>query len=168
MRIAILTILCTGLLAEEIEIIPEWKTVPEEISEIATLEMTIENRLRDDKHDKLLQIDIDESIARMEKLIKDAEEIEIDSPDDGRKRDLLKLKYSAGSSRPDRKPPCVSGTDPKDKVVYDHRDSDEWARLSRSMRGEIVQVYATDLPLLWKKRIAAYFISVNADDTPKK
>ncbi len=165
MRLVLIAILSSRLLAEEIEVYPEWRTVPEEVQEIADLERMIENKLRDDQHNHTVSLDIDESIERMEKLIKDAEEIEENSPESHRKRDLLDMKN--GGNKPDRKPPKVAGTDAKAGVHYDSKDIGEWARLPRSQRGEIVQVWASDLPLLWKKRIESYFLSVNADDTKK-
>ncbi len=146
---------------------PEWRTVSEEVQEIADLERIIENKLRDDEHNHTVSIDIDESIERMEKLIKDAEEIEDSSPDSHRKGDLLHMKYGPRGDKPGRNPPKVAGTDAKADVHYDPKDIGEWARLPRSQRGEIVQVWASDLPILWKKRVEAYFLSVNADDTRK-
>lgn len=166
MRLILLLFLCTSLLAEEVELEPEELSVPEEISAIATLEMTIENALRDDKYDKTIQIDIQESIDRMEKLIKDAEEAKETDIESRRKNDLLAMK---GDRKNPGKPPRVAGTD-TDKKHYDDSSGD-WAHLPRSQRNEIVQVWAADIPLLWKRRLEAYFLSVNAEDTkdpPKK
>ncbi len=165
----ILLFLCaSALAADDVAVDPKVLTVPEEVQQIANLEMEIEGSLRDDKFNKSIQLDIQESIDRMEKLIKDAEEIDENSPESCRKHDLLVMK---GARQPNRRPPKVQdSTDPKSYVVYEKHDTDEWARLPRSQRKEITQVWATDLPVIWKRRLEAYYRSVNASetDTPKK
>ncbi len=135
MRWLLLLILVVPVMAQEVYIEHEELSVEEEVHEIANVMMTVENKLRDDQHNHTVQIAIQETIDRMEKLIKDAEEIEECSPDHGRKDSLLALKY--GAPRSLKRPPKPS-TDPKDKVQYDERDNDEWARLPQSKRGEIM------------------------------
>ncbi len=122
--------------------------------------MQIEGSLRDDKFNKSVQIDIQESIDRMEKLIKDAELIDETSNDSPKSK-----------RQPLRKPPKSQDNSDSSKVIhYDNPNSDEWALLPRSRRREITQVWAANLPVIWKRRLEAYFRSVNADDSesPKK
>lgn len=162
--ILILLFLCLPLLAQEIEVIPEEKDIADEIHEIATLEMSIGERLRDDKTDRTLQEDIEESIERMEKLIKDADAVKETDKETKRKNDLLVLK----GKRAPNKNPSNRSEDLKQKSEEYGRENNDWASLPRSDRDEIVQTWAKDIPTRWRKRIEAYFLSVNADDTVKK
>lgn len=108
-------ILCFSACAQEIEVIPEDKDVSDEIHEIATLEMSIGERMRDDKVDRTIQEDIEESIARMEKLIKDADAADEGDPDSKRKEKLLKMKgVSKPGDPPKNIPEAVTGAHPED------------------------------------------------------
>ncbi len=149
--------LWSSLWAIEATVDPKQNTVAEEVHEIAQIMLTVENQLRDDKTGETVKADIKEAIDRMEKLIKDAEELE--GPDSPYKRGLKALRDSRAEDRHIK---------PKIRVLAEANDGryvrypDSWASLPRAERGEILQVWAREIPLRWQQRIAAYFLSVNA------
>ncbi len=144
--------------AVEVEGPPTDKTVAEEVHDISFLMLTIESRLRDDNIDHSVQIDSKEVIARIEKIIKDAEEEESSQKSKG-KKDGKKPGKDSDLTDHKRIMPL------KENTIYDDGTRDIWARLPREQRGEIVQTWAKDYPLRWQQRIAAYFLSINAAES---
>lgn len=148
--------------ADEIEPPPvDDKNVSEEVHSIAMLAATVESRLRDDNHDHSLQRDSQEVIDRIEKLIKDAEEAPLGKGKTQRECDLKQLRGDYGPVNCFQLVQAVA-TDPKRNINYKDGNRDEWARLPRAQRDEILQTYTKEFPLLWRNRIAAYFLSLNA------
>ncbi len=149
---------CMGILGAEVPSPPpDEKTVAEEIHDISFLMQCVANRLRDDDSSQPVQLDSKEVIERMEKLIKDAEECETHPLKVGR-------KPAPDSELTPHKP----SNNPKENTIYDDGTGNVWAKLPRSQRGEMIQVYAREFPLIWRLRISAYLLSINAAETSAK
>ncbi len=148
MRLLLALLFTARLCATEVEIGPKENSLSEEVHEISMLMATVEAALRDDRHDRPVQLDIRETIERMERLIKNCEEEELRHGRAPLEDSKLQTKNN-GVDRPNNR-----DSDPWDKTV--------WAQLPRAMRGEIVQVWAVEMPLKWRQRITAYILSVNA------
>ena len=41
---------------------------------------------------------------------------------------------------------------------------DAWAKLPPAQRDELLQAFSVDMPARWRKRLEAYFLSVNAEE----
>lgn len=41
---------------------------------------------------------------------------------------------------------------------------DSWAKLPAAQRDELLQAFREDVPERWRKRLEAYFLSVNAEE----
>ncbi len=161
MRSLLALLVAAKLLATEVEIGPKNNTVAEEVHEIAMLMHVVSSALRDDRHDRTVQMDSEEVIERIEKLIKDCEEIEKHPQDFGRRIPLLRMK----GAMPDSKLPQVRILEGETKAAT-NGESD--ATLRRVRRDEAAQVWPIELPLKWRQRIAAYFLSVNAAESEKR
>lgn len=163
MRILLAAVLTVRLWAVEVGVDQKHNTVAEEVHEIAGVMWEIENQLRDDKTDALVQLNLKEAIDRIEKLIKDAEELPAGNADSDYKRGLRALKDS--DTKGDvKRPQVASHQEPYEFQIQ----PGDWASLPRKERGEIVQVWASEVPLRWKQRIAAYFLSLNAVESEAK
>jgi hypothetical protein len=168
--IVMLVFFALPLFAEEVMIEEEQKTVGEELIDISHLMVELEGRLYDDRHDLVLQLQAKEIEERMEKLIKDAEEEEKNE------------KEGKGTKKKDSKKPGEPKKDSKleqrqvgeelkvihrERMPWETREYDDWARLSNIKRDPILQVYNNEMPVLWKKRLMAYFLSINEEENEK-
>lgn len=135
-------------------------TVAEEVYEIKNLMVNLEDILHEDRYDQIVQLKGKEIENKIEKLIKDAEEI-----DDNNLNKNSKVNAPKKDSKIDKK-----NIDEALKVIHRNRplwetsSYDNWAKLQNCTREGIIQTYREELPVLWEKRIRAYFLSINSEE----
>lgn len=136
----------------------EDKTAAEELRDIADLMVDVEDKLRDDRHDKAVQIYGKEIEDRLEKLIKEVEVNEKKSGDKTGKKPMKDSKITSAE--------VPRQVIQRERMPWETKEYDNWARLSEIHRGSIIQTYNNfdNLPMRWQQRISAYFLSIIETD----
>jgi hypothetical protein len=149
----------------EVEL-PE-KTVFDEIHEIIDVMVNLEDRLHDDRHDLVVQLQGKEIEDRIEKLIKDIEDDDKDE-ENGKPRTRTKIKPSEAKipmkDSKLKRQDVPAKVIPREQMAWDTQAYHDWARLQDLKRDSILQSYHEELPARWKKRLEAYFLSINAEE----
>lgn len=154
---AVLTLLPCLALANDAELNPEGdpeRTPIEELKDIGKTMRDLADQLHEDRTDKPVQLVSQEIIARLEKLIKDA-----DGDAGGKSKDEDKqwrwIKTGDPSARDIK---------PKVELYKDPAMQGGVISLPAAQRDAILQAdRIAHLPQLWRERIMAYFVSVAAD-----
>ena len=168
----LLIIFCTFCHGQEVYVEKEEKTLQSELIEISDKMEEMASLLREDRHDTTVEIQGKEILEQMQKLIREVEVVEQkNNPSNKTKRDLA-LLYLAGKARtPDgSKLPEQGEVSWKNKPLPQSETRNFWATLPPNSRDNISQLWSSEIPLRWKKRVEAYFISIAAEETapPKK
>jgi hypothetical protein len=139
------------------EINPEdYKKDPiERLQEIAKEMAEMAQKLRDDRSDTTVQIQGDKIHDDLQKLIS-LVEMKMEHPTGGNSN-----AQAQGQSNPLWDKLTEAKKLPKPKKT-------NWAALPPAQRDEILQTWSEDIPVLWKKRIEAYFISIADDAADRK
>ncbi len=142
---------CFGLAAgETVELEPEEKTDADKLRDIVELMKDVEYKLWEERADTTVQIDGKKVEDELEKLIR---EVEGRGDGDGNKNGKKPMHDSHGWHV------VVPEIERENKAGgADSRDG--WSKLVARKREEMVQVWASELPLRWKSRISAYFLSL--------
>lgn len=150
----LLLIVMTACVADEVEQPPPDESFHAKAAEIVALMNEVHDSLRGDMVHKTVQTKGKEIEDKLDKLI---EEIELDEEGDG--------TSDKNGKRPDKDSKLSR------HVKFDQNDrawllSDRafMAGPPKSCRDGIIQVYRAELPLRWRQRIAAYFVSIAADE----
>ena len=134
----------------------------------------VELKLRDDRHDETVQIDQQDIERKLNDLISELEKTAQASQSQGlnaRERERLERRAALGatqpqgqSTRPGSKP--VRGTGGTGALVPSSVTGrhEKWASLPNKERDELLQVYRPEIPLRWRRRLEAYFLSVAAEE----
>jgi hypothetical protein len=151
---------------------------PDEYQErLATLSKDMQNvhdKLRDDRHDETVQVDqrdiddkLSEMINELEKM-KQAQVSKSNEPDEEKRRRMQLIGGSAQASsrpRPDSKLSSGPGAgEGRVNPLEVTRTQDRWASLPAKEREELLQIYRPDVPVRWRKRLEAYFVSIAAEE----
>ncbi len=143
---------CFGLAAgETVELEPEEKTDADKLRDIVELMKDVEYKLWQERADTTVQIDGKKVEDDLEKLIREVE-ARGDKPGNKNGKKALDDSHGWHVMVPETEEGCVRAFDP------DARD--RWSKLVARKRDEMVQVWASEMPLRWKSRISAYFLSL--------
>ncbi len=130
---------------------PEKKDLADMIKDISWLMANLEDKLREDRHDETVQWEGKRIEEEIEKLLKKTEEYEANenkkSKGPKEDSDLPKSKFQEIITR--------------EIMPWERLGYYNWAKLSEVEKTKIIQNYAQEVPLRWKKRIAAYFLSID-------
>lgn len=158
--------ICGFAYEPEVTLPPEEKSLIKEMTEIADLMDEVHDNLREDRHDKVVHLKLDEIDERIGKLIVEGEDIE------RHKRKIEELDKRIGQSPDGKTPTRVSKLPavnpakvklmPQDPDSWISRDYWLWSHLPRASRDEIIQCWAEEIPIRWRLRISAYFLSIGA------
>ncbi len=162
----ILILLAPPLLAEEIDNAEKPLTVEEELYEIFDKMMDMENALREDRHDPRVQLTGTEIADQLDKLINEIEDAKAtNKPPRGKvlAQRWTKLRSLASGNPPPQKVEPGSVKQSSDSKI--RGENPWWYKLPPEHREAMVQTYAAEIPLKWKQRIAAYFISIAVEET---
>lgn len=152
---------CVRLTAIEIEQ-PEKpeKDDLQELREIQALMVEVHEALRADRTDRTVQMKGKEIEDRLEKI--------------GHEIELQEEREAKQASNPE-KPQKPKKTPNQTQIPAQVKSltpwtalGKEWTHLPAEHRGTMLQTYANEVPARWRKRIAAYFISVQSDETRKE
>lgn len=161
----ILFLLASPVLAEEIDPGGDGpQTVSDELYDIYDKMREMEDSLRGDKTNARVQLNGKEIEDQLDKLIKEIEEAkESDRPPRGKVlAERWKKLRSLASDNPKPRTIPPGSVRPSSESRIPVRNS--WYNLPPDARGEMIQTYAAELPLKWKARIAAYFISIAVEE----
>jgi len=156
--LALLFVLAGAAWAESVEVAlpaePE-KSWVEEAEDVAEHMNDLEMCLREDRTDQTVQVKGKEIEEELEKLIKVREAQE--------KKDA---KGPKDAKKPDKDSTLTAAERFEAKFArMGEIERARWISMPSVYRGEIVQVYAAEVPATWKRRIEAYFVSICAEET---
>jgi hypothetical protein len=126
----------------------------------------------DDLTDKLRDDQTNDSVSVFGKQIEDKldgliKEIENAKPSIRRPARSDQALKAAG--REPKKISCLSPLTPgkvtPHRIVLQEFTDSQWYKLPDARRGEMIQTWASELPVRWKCRIEAYFVSVAANES---
>ena len=169
-------ILCLSILpillsAAEVDLPPK----EEGLSELSVKMAEASEMLRQDRHDMLVKIklnsiaeDLDGMIGKMEKQAQQQQEKQ-------QKEQQKQKQAGKKKERPSNSPlqsstlgaPTPSGP-PQQEAAAVTRTGSKWANLPKAARDELLQVYADDMPLRWRKRLEAYYLSIAGEEVKKR
>lgn len=167
MRTLLLVVLASsayGIEVEGIDMSPQ--SVEEEIMLIHDEMKVLEGLLRDDRVGGAVEVDGKEIIDALDKLIKEIEDAkETDKEPRGKSlserwkklRSLAGIGRGRGRTAP---PKTGSGRLPEGNGYA----ADRWSKISNEKREAMIQSYSEEVPMKWRWRISAYFLSINAND----
>lgn len=151
---------------------PEEKTPAEQVLDIKDLMIVLEDNLRNDRHDSVVQLYAKEIEDKLEKLIKDADS---DKKDSKKKEKKENPEKTVDNNEPNKNPPKDSKLHQvtvaphviqRERMPWETREYDNWASLPDVKRANMLQTYNEfeNLPGRWKVRIRAYFYSIASLD----
>lgn len=175
-KILLFLILSISASANEAVLGPEIKSIEDEIRAISKEMALVADQLRADRADSTVQLDQKSATDRLAKLIKAIEDAKpSDQKADPKKKPLavfeseMKAKGGSGSggNNPGQGgPPAPTGTK-EDPPKVAGRFA-EWGKLPKSSRDELLSAMGNDVPLRWRKKLEAYFLSIAAEETKKR
>jgi hypothetical protein len=143
----------------EVYLDKEEKTLIEELLDIKDLMVAVEDNLRDDRTDKVVQMKGQEVEDRLDKLI---EEIDAYEKKHGREIGRKPMKDSKiDKSKVNER---VWKTFVLERAPWMTKGYDDWAKLQPATRERILQSWSDEIPLRWQRRIMAYWMSVGAEE----
>ena len=164
--ILIMALLMRQVLATEIEVDDfASKDIIDELYELVRNMDDLTDKLRDDQVNDSVKIAGKEIEDKIDKLI---DEIENAKP--SIRAPLRADQAMKAAGRQPRKVSCLSSSSSVQGKVVPHRvvlqefTNSNWHKLPDAKRGEVIQTWASELPVRWKSRIEAYFVSVASLD----
>lgn len=154
----VILLITSNLSATEVYLEPKPKTPLEKLKEIQCDIQELGDDLRDDKHHKTIEIKLDDVDGKIDKLIEELESKEESERENQKQRDLV--KSGKRDSSPGRNEP-----DESHRAILANPDLEDWAHLPPEKRGQISQAF-NRFPARWALRIAAYFVSIAAEEGP--
>jgi hypothetical protein len=134
----------------------------------------VHDKLRDDRHDETVQVDqrdIDDKLTEMINELEKMKRMEIsqsnNTDEEKRRRMQMVGQSSQVSTRPKPDSKLSSGPGAGEARVNPlevTRTQDRWASLPAKERDELLQIYRPDVPVRWRKRLEAYFVSIAAEE----
>jgi hypothetical protein len=128
-------------------------------------------RNMDDLTDKLRDDQVNDSVKIAGKEIEDKIDKLIDEIENAKPSIRAPVRADQAMKATGRQPKKVSSlTAPVQGKVTPHRvvlqefTDANWHKLPDARRGEVIQTWASELPVRWKSRIEAYFVSVASLD----
>jgi len=137
------------------------KSYAEELHDLAADMEEAADSMRDDYYGT--RLDLDPIEERLDKLIRELE--------DTSHKTLKRARQAAiaqHGAEPKRglwrgKPP-LGLVIKRDAGRVKQDASSDWFKLPPSQRGEVIQAWASEMPVKWKSRLEAYFVSVAAEE----
>lgn len=164
--------------SEEDEAVPSPDAFSGKLKELAGEMQTVEKKLRDDRHDSAVQNDQQDVQIKLAEMIKTLEDLEqaktqqAQSSKDGKKRWGALSSSSSQSSSGQKAKLSMPPRDPAQEAAFQaarvSEQRNRWANLPASSRDEMLQVFRPEVPIRWRKRLEAYFLSVAAEEVRKK
>lgn len=153
--------------------IPDQDDYGSRLSELAGVMKGVEQKMRDDRYDEVVQVDqneIDEKLGDMIQELEKMQRLAIEKQQketrqQQARRRLAALGQQEDSPRPrtvSRPPPPVGEARVNSGRVVSRGDN--WASLPQAERDELLQVFRPEVPLRWRKRLEAYFVSLAAEE----
>lgn len=171
--ILILLLLSSSLFAVEIESPNnEPRDLVEELYQLKEQMDDLTDQLRDDEHHDGVQIRGKEIEEKLNKIIDEVENARVVHKEgDPRSRQMSAAKGHKPASK-SKLPPPVKGSvinrDDASKNQVVRSDNANWYKLPDAKRDQVIQSWGSEMPLRWKSRISAYFISVADAETQEK
>lgn len=147
------------------------------LKELATDMQSVESKLRDDRHDSSVQNDQQDVQIKLAEMIKTLEDLEqsktqqAQNSKDGKKR-WGALASSSSPSPSKGSKLSMPPRDPAQEAAFQAarvaEQRNRWANLPAASRDEMLQVFRPEVPIRWRKRLEAYFLSVAAEEVKKK
>jgi hypothetical protein len=151
------------------------KDLIDELYELSGKMNDLQDRLRDDRTDRVVVEgkEIDDKLSIIIEEIEKTSKQQSSSPLEKEKRQRQDQARIAQGSMPKHNlgPHHEPGKVYRSSAASIPQEKDSsWYKLPDKPKDEVIQTWGTEMPLRWKSRIAAYFISIASEDekTPPK
>ena len=138
----------------------------------------VEEKLRNDRHDRAVQVDQKKIEDQLSQLIEQIEKMQSQSSSSsGQKQKQEGQEKKPGNQDGQKQPSTSPMQDSKlggsaAKGALNPAEvagkQDDWARLPPAMREELYQIPGADMPARWKLRISAYYYSLAGEENKDK
>jgi len=143
------------------------------LTELAVNMKDVEGKLREDRHDEAVQFDgkniedkLSDLIRELEKMKQQSQSESSNSQSKQKGRKQLAAGRQGGQPRGGGKGPGSADSAINAPEVVGR--SERWASLPVKERDELLQIYRPEVPIRWRKRLEAYFISIAAEEAKAK
>ncbi|HYG74980.1 MAG TPA: HEAT repeat domain-containing protein [Planctomycetota bacterium] len=176
MAIAAAVRVITGTVAPEISEVPEQEDYQKQLTDLSGSMKSVEQKLRDDRHDEVVQVDqkdIDDKLTNMiselEKMaqMKQQQQQQKEKQDSKRRLSMMTGEQQSPSPKPGKagsKPPPPERAESKLNAGRVVGGNENWAKLPAAERDELLQIFRPEVPLRWRQRLEAYFVSIAAEE----
>ena len=159
--------------SSEVADIPSAEQAGGTLTKLATEMKSVEEKLRGDRHDQAVQAEgqnIEKQLTQLiEKLEKSCSSCK--SPSEQKKEQQQQQQsQEKKESKTGMQDSKLGGNVPHGATnsALVTGSMDAWAKLPPAQRDELLQAFSTDMPARWRKRLEAYFLSVNAEENKEE
>jgi hypothetical protein len=144
-----------------------------ELNKISEQMKEAANLLREDRHDVFVRVKLKEISGKLDSMISEAEKQQQQQNQKQNQNKQQQQKQSRMDSLA-QSPKRNSSLGPKTEQgsMQDSAKvagkSSSWAKLPPALREELMQSFGADIPIRWRKRLEAYFISIAAEETKQR
>lgn len=147
----------------------------EDLPDLAQRMKDAEEMLRQDRHDILVQAKLRMIESNLDRMISEAEKKEKQDQQQQQKQQQQKQQMAQAPSkqRQSSQSPLQNSSlsetppGPTQETAKISGTGSKWAKLPPAARDELLQTYAQEVPIKWRKRLEAYFLSVAAEEARK-
>lgn len=160
---------------------PELAEVPDQVDygkqlkDLSGVMKDVELKMRDDRYDEVVQVDqneIDEKLGDMIRELEKMQRMKIEQQQKESRNQQSKRRLATLGEGDDVSPRPRTASRPPPPAKADERVNsgrvvsrgDNWAALPQAEREELLQVFRPEVPLRWRKRLEAYFVSLAAEE----
>jgi len=139
------------------------------LKDLAEKMKDVEWMLRDDRHDVFVQMRMKNIAGKLDAMIAEAEKAEQQQ----QQKQKQEQKQTQKQKRQQERQQLASGPNPNSQLgpatpqgpTQVSGTASKWAKLPPAARDELLQTYANEVPMRWRNRLEAYFLSIAAEET---
>lgn len=164
----------TGTKSPEIAEVPDHGDYQKQLSDLSGQMKSVEQKLRDDRFDEVVQVDQNDIDEKLGDMIRELEKMQImrqEMREQTDRKQTSKRRLSMMGEDEITRTPRSSAPRPPSPVANESRVNagrvvgrENWASLPQAERDELLQVFRPEVPLRWRKRLEAYFVSLAAEE----
>jgi TolA-binding protein len=160
--------------------VPDDKDYRKSLTDLSETMKDVGQKMRDDRHDESVQVDqknIDDKLGDMIRELEKMSQMSSTSQrqeserEKQRKTRMAMMGQEKNSQRGGRAGEKLGPAEPPGSAINAPTvvsRTEKWAALPEKERDELLQVFRPEVPLRWRKRLEAYFVSVAAEEARRK
>jgi hypothetical protein len=155
--------------------VPDHADYGKQLKELSGVMKDVELKMRDDRYDEVVQVnqnEIDEKLGDMIRELEKMQRMKVEQQQKESRNQQSKRRLATLGEGEDVSPRPRTASRPPPPTKAEERVNsgrvvsrgDNWAALPQAERDELLQVFRPEVPLRWRKRLEAYFVSLAAEE----